>query len=376
MDINSINITFTGDLNISGAFEPKIMNDNEIFCNELLCEFRRSDFVICNLEGPTTIAEFKNTTQTVIKSPRETINYLSKRNIKVFNLANNHIFDANNVGIDDTIQEIEQQKSLHFGIKNNKNDAVKIIEKNGVKIGLIGIAHTFPNKSGNYSIPNKSFTRLRKLVKKLHSRTDHIVVNFHGFEEFTLYPSPIKRKFLQKIAKLKKVSVVIAHHSHTFQGFEFIEKTPIFYSLGNFIFDIPNHKMYDYVDSAALVRFQFRKTDFSFDFVPFRVANGFVKKSNYEAFINHLYQISDFSNYKRTWRKEAHRVLFRKNNPKIASQQEGETLQNSNVFKILFTKKFYEKCKMILGDQTMFSLYTNAVYEEILNKFSSKKRSV
>ncbi|WP_299834373.1 CapA family protein [uncultured Tenacibaculum sp.] len=375
MDTNNINITFTGDLNISGAFVSKVVDNDEIFCSELKSEFQRNDYVVCNLEGPTTSAKFRTTTQTVIKSPRETISYLSRQNIKVFNLANNHIFDADSTGVDDTILEIEQHKCLYFGITNEQKDAVQIIEKNGIKIGLIGVAHTFPYELGKYSIPKKSFNQIKKLVEKLSSITDHIVVNFHGFEEFTVYPSPVKRKFLQKVASLKKVSIVIAHHSHTFQGFEHINTTPVFYSLGNFVFDIPNHKMYDYVNSGALVRFQFRKTDFSFDFVPFSINDGFVKKSDDETFMNHLHQISDFSNYSSKWRKEAHRTLFRKNNPKIAPQQEGKTLQNSSLLSILFSRKFYQKCKLILGDRTMFSVYSNAIYQKIRNRFSLKKHS-
>lgn len=375
MDTYNINISFTGDLNISGAFKSKVIHNQNCFCPNLKDELQKNDYVVCNLEGPTTDIDLEFDTPNLIKSPKETIAYLARQNIKVFNLANNHIFDANSQGMDETIQMIEKNNGLYFGIKHHKNRGIQILTKNGIKIGLIGLAHTFPSASGAYAIPEKKLNDIKSTVNYLATKTDHVVVNFHGLEEFTLFPSPVKRNFLRKIAKLKNVSVIIAHHSHTFQGYEFIDDTPIFYSLGNFIFDIPNHKIYEYTDFGAILKFQFKKNCFSFDFIPFSIKNGELKATNYDVFMKHFYTISNFKAYKVKWRKEAHRVLFRKNNPKIAPQTKGETLQNSRLFKLLFSKKFYQKCKMIVSDQTMLSIYSQAIYQEILYKLLSQKKS-
>lgn len=372
MGTNNTTILFTGDLNISGGFVPEVKAFRPVFSSDLQDELNDNDFVIANLEGPTTNKALLPSSNTMLKSPIETIAYLCNRNINVFNLANNHIFDANDSGVLDTISQIKKNKALFFGIStNNNNNTSCILKRNGIKIGLIGIADTFPTKINSLSITSsKNFKKLTTLIQQLASKTDHIIINFHGGEEYTLYPSPVKRRLLKKIAKIKAVSIVISHHSHTFQGYETINKTPVFYSLGNFIFDIPNHKLYDYTDFSGLVKFSFSKTSFTFNIVPIKTENNTITLKNVTAFNNHIQNITDFSNYKNKWQKEAYRVLFRDQNPKIDPKNEPKnSLQKKRFYKLLLSKQFYDKLLIVLKDKTMFSLYVNAVIYKIKKRY-------
>ena len=216
-------LTFTGDISITGTFVEKVKENTEIFSPDILSYLKKNDFVIGNLEGPTTNYNKFINYNTPLKSPLNTVNYLKKRNIEIFNLANNHILDYTEKGLKDTLNELKKENCNHFGaiISHNKKITPLVIEKNNVSIALFGIAKTNPSKTGNAQVfSSDNFRLLKKQIDLYKKQVDFVIINFHGGEEYTLYPSPVKRKLLKKLAKLKNVDCVIAHHSHTFQGYE------------------------------------------------------------------------------------------------------------------------------------------------------------
>jgi Bacterial capsule synthesis protein PGA_cap len=61
----------------------------------------------------------------------------------------------------------------------------------------------------------------------------------HGGHEYYRYPSPRMVEQYRFYAE-QGASAVICHHSHCFSGFELYRGVPIFYGLGNFLFDGQN----------------------------------------------------------------------------------------------------------------------------------------
>lgn len=366
-------LTFTGDISITGSFEEKIKSNSEIFCNNITTELKNSDFVVGNLEGPTTASNNFYSNNTPLKSPINSVNYLNKKNISIFNLANNHILDYGELGLKNTLSKIKKEKCSYFGADISKEKATTplIINKDGISIALLGIAKCNPTKIENAQLFNAhEFSELKRQLKVYKSKVDFIIVNFHGGEEYSLFPSPIKRKTLKKIAALEEVSCVVAHHSHTLQGYEKHKNTFIFYSLGNFIFDIPNHKPYKETNNSALLRLHFKKNKITFKFIPYRIKEGKINSMNSTEFEKKINRLCDFSNYNKKWQKEAYRILFRKENPKlIETTKDKNSLQNKSILAILLSKKFYIKVFSIIVDKYQFSLYSNAIIYKIKKQF-------
>lgn len=360
-------LTFTGDISVTGSFVEKIKTDSEIFSTEIKNTLIESNFVVCNLEAPTTDYKHFINKNTPLKSPVNTIEYLSKRNIKTFNLANNHILDYDENGLKDTLKYIKQQNCFSFGAGLNKEEAIRslILNTGGITVGLIAITKTNPSKVKNAQVfSSNDFKTLKKEIIKLKEKVDFIIINFHGGEEYTDFPSPVKRRFLKKIASLKNVDCIIAHHSHTLQGYEKYKNTPVFYSLGNFIFDIPNHKIHNNTNVGALLTLKFTKQNFTFNFVPFEILEGEIINYSKKSFKTTIKRITDFKDYKEKWQKEAFRTLFRKENKKI-TKIDSNSLQKKSFLNLLFSKKFYLKVFRILKDEYMLSLYISAVLYRI-----------
>lgn len=366
-------VIFTGDTSITGSFIEKINKQEELFSIEIYKVLQSSDYVIANLEGPTTEALPTLTKSIQLKSPIQTIEYLSKRNINVFNLSNNHILDYKTNGLRDTITSIDKNKGHYFGasIHSKKEIIPLILEKDNISIALFGLTDTpknDPNEKG-YVVSSNDISIIKKKIYEIKHKVDYIILNFHGGEEFTNYPSPTKRNLMKKYAKIDGVDIVIGHHSHTLQSYEKVGSKYVFYSLGNFIFDIPEHDIYNFTKIGALLAFSFTKEKVSFKWVPFKIKKGEITQWEQNVFLPHLTKISDFNNYISNWRKEAYRVLFRKGNPLITPEKEGEaSLQNKSFLGLLFSKKFYTKAIQILLSNNYRSLYISAVIHKLFFK--------
>jgi len=369
-------LTFTGDTSITGSFIQKIKSDTEIFSPIILERLKSSDWVVSNLEGPVTNATTIIDSSTKIKSPIETIKYLSKRNISIFNLANNHILDARSKGLKDSIDEITKNQCLYFGASLS-NDHLKplILEKGNIKIGLISFSDTTNNqKSENGRVAsNKDIKQIKKKIEVLKKTTNYIIINFHGGEEYTRYPSPTKRKLMKKIAKIEAVDVIIGHHSHTLQTYEKYSKTHIFYSLGNFIFDIPNHENYLFTKESSLVTFKFTKEKIIFKWTPYLIKKARIVDQRQVKFTKTLKEISKLDNYKKQWRKEAYRVLFRKGTKREIKTDsiKQKSLQEKSILKLITNRRFYRKAFSVLYSNNYRSLYISATIHRIINPFKS-----
>jgi hypothetical protein len=107
------------------------------------------------------------------------------------------------------------------------------------------------------------------------------------------------------------VDAIIGHHSHVMQGHEHYQGCEIFYSLGNFVFDVDSFSTKQFTDRSALVSLSIDKRGIHVEFIPVvcDLEKGLVLLGP-STFRDHIRRISDFSNYGERWRQDAYRVLF------------------------------------------------------------------
>ena len=112
------------------------------------------------------------------------------------------------------------------------------IQTNGLKISFLNICE---NGFGaaidlEYGYAYAFDNKIRDLVIKAKQNTDFLIVVSHMGAEHWNFPLPEVRNFYSEIIDWG-ADIVIAHHPHVPQGWEEYKQKPIFYSLGNFIFD-------------------------------------------------------------------------------------------------------------------------------------------
>ncbi|NMH25346.1 CapA family protein [Flavobacterium solisilvae] len=203
---------------------------------------QKCDFSIINFECPITKSEIKiDKTGPCIKT--ENLNSLKALQFAGFNLltlANNHIQDYSGQGVVDTIEVAKKNGFDVVGAGKNSVEASKpfVTEIQGIKIGFINIAEN-EFCAATDTMPGANtfdFIENTRVIKELKSKVNKIILIYHGGREHYQLPTPEQRKRFRYFID-SGVDAIVAHHTHCVSGFEYHNKKPIIYSLGNFIFD-------------------------------------------------------------------------------------------------------------------------------------------
>jgi len=232
-----IKLLFVGDLMMTRYVEKKIkkMGKNFNYPFEKIFDYLRTfNYIIINLEGPISNKGTKIGSIYSFRMKPEVAEALSRANIKIVNLANNHIFDYGKIAFEDTLKNLNENNIKYFG------DTYEplILEEGEVKIGLLGFSDFLrhlkyeKNKIGIAVIDDD----LEEVIKKAKEKVDILIVSFHWGEEYQKLANERQKK-LAKIAIDSGADLVIGHHPHVIQNIEKYKGKFIFYSLGNFIFD-------------------------------------------------------------------------------------------------------------------------------------------
>lgn len=182
----------------------------------------------------------------LFNSPQELGAEVVKTGFDVVNLANNHMLDKTAKGLREAIDYWDASGLVRTGAYKDEADLNKVehIEKNGLKIGLVGITQytnglTLPNGSELRYILTTDEATIERKIKAAKESCDVVLVNVHWGSEYTTKPSADQRNLAKKMAQWG-ANVIIGHHPHVLQPVEWIEnsdgtRTLVAYSLGNFI---------------------------------------------------------------------------------------------------------------------------------------------
>ncbi|MEK7528155.1 MAG: AmmeMemoRadiSam system protein B [Patescibacteria group bacterium] len=229
-DINykkSATILALGDLMLDRGVAETIEEKGEDFVFEKISRFLGgSDLVVANLEGPFT-------EKMPLREGKEKINFsfnegltevLAKLGVTHLNLANNHTLDSGLPGLQDTRNILTKNNIRYFGDPLNKDEISDVVEIHGLEIAFVGF-HQF-SQSGFDDVINE--------IKKLSASADYVMVYAHWGAEMSKYPSRSQIDFARGFIDAG-ADIVIGTHPHVVQPMD--KGHPIFYSLGNFLFD-------------------------------------------------------------------------------------------------------------------------------------------
>lgn len=239
---NSIEMIFAGDFCPQKGMENLILNNqfDKIF-NDTLQILKNKDISVINLECPLAINNnpIRKSGPTLRAHPKA-VKALKFAGFDVVCLANNHILDHGESAILDTITYCNNENIKTVGAGNNLQNASKTLYVN-VKEKIIAFLNFTEHE---YSIAEKDHAGANPLdpilnyyqIIEAKKNADIIIIIIHGGSEHYSLPSPNMVKTYRFYSDLG-ANLIIGHHTHTPSGFEIYNGVPIFYSLGNFIFD-------------------------------------------------------------------------------------------------------------------------------------------
>ena len=154
---------------------------------------------------------------------------LKNYNFNFFTISNNHILDQGQSGFTETQVNLDKLGFDYTGCPDKKVDncSLKIVDVNGKKIAMLGYSMVYG------SLDEEKVTAQ---ITEARKSSDLVIVNIHWGAEYESKHNNIQEKLAHLMIDSGS-DLIIGHHPHVVQDVEIYKNKPIFYSLGNFIFD-------------------------------------------------------------------------------------------------------------------------------------------
>jgi len=271
-----LNILFAGDLCPMYQIEQACKNDaHSRISNNFKKYFENKDLFVSNLEVPLTKSDYKrNKYASNIKADPASFKIVQECNIDILSLANNHIMEYGSTGLHDSIELIKKNNLLFLGAGDTIAQAIRPLRviKKGIRITFFAFCESSFNNIAGIDQPGCSPINKDEIIKSLQDEqqyADLIIIILHAGPEFYPLPSPRIKSLCRTLANYG-VSAIICHHSHIIASYEVYNSIPIFYGLGNFLFNMSPSKSPKLNYKGLMVKIGFnKKKAINYELIPF-----------------------------------------------------------------------------------------------------------
>ena len=228
-------VLFAGDM----MFDRTVRTSMNLFGDDRLFScvdstLAASDAVVANLEGPITDNPSVSVGSIVGSAPNFVFTFpdttaatIAKHHVSFVNLGNNHIENFGLPGVESTIAALDKAHLAYFG--DPISHAVATTTINGISVAFINYNQFIPTQEGSAT------TTLGQITEyKLNGYLP--IVYTHWGIEYQPYAPEYTHELAHRFVDAGAVAV-IGSHPHVVEESEIYKGAPIYYSLGNFIFD-------------------------------------------------------------------------------------------------------------------------------------------
>lgn len=286
-EAKSKKIIFVGDLLLDRGVRERIehFGVDVLFHSTIDSVFDQSDIVIVNLECPATKIEEPINKKFIFRTEPEWLDKLKSHKITHLNMANNHSMDQGRRGLVNTRKNIKESGLIPLGFGNNLQEACKeqLIATSPRKVYVLSSlqvpSENWPFLENKPCVCEDSFDTIAQRIKKLKKVEPDavIIIQLHWGIEHTKRPLTSQKQQAYQLID-SGADAIIGHHPHTVQSIEFYKKKPIYYSIGNFIFDQSNP-----INSKGLmIQIEISKTNIKFKKIEFDIEKCTPKLSHHK----------------------------------------------------------------------------------------------
>ncbi|MDI3543252.1 MAG: hypothetical protein PWP57_856, partial [Candidatus Atribacteria bacterium] len=195
---------------------------------------RGVDVVFANLEGPVgeKPSEFSDDKLRFAFPPR-VLAGVAWSKINLVSLANNHVTDRGVEGLQETRDWLDKYQIHYIGnpLYSYQNESNPYFSTEHSVFLAFNLVLPFIHRE------EEIIKEIR--VAKIDNPGKFIIVSIHWGKEYQLKSSSSQRELARRMMAAG-ANIVVGHHPHVVQEIELIQGKPVFYSLGNFIFDRQN----------------------------------------------------------------------------------------------------------------------------------------
>lgn len=242
---SSLTMLFTGDVLLDRGVRPVAEHRGIGYIFERVTPmFREADAVMINLECPLTDTVSPVSKKFIFRADARWANDLKAAGITHAAMANNHTNDQGRRGLQATARHLRDVGIVPLGYGCNFEAQMEpvVIGRDGISVAVFNATTlTIENwvrlddKPGIAQPSDDELVEAVTAYRRKHPDT-RVVVVLHWGAEFQTTPNIRQRTLAHRLEKAG-VDAVIGHHPHVLQPVEMIGKMPVYYSIGNFVFD-------------------------------------------------------------------------------------------------------------------------------------------
>jgi len=283
---NSLKILFTGDIFIKNTFST-------ILSEELKAIVKSHQLAVCNFEGALETEGTKHIQKAGphIKQNSRSSEIVIDEGFNIISLANNHIYDYGDRALKNTLNSFDKVITIGAGVDFESAYKSKFFTENNTKTGFLsfcesefGVLTDISQKRGGAAWINHH--SVNDIIKEAKSQCDVLIVFVHAGIEQIEYPLPEWRQRFYELTD-NGADAIIGCHVHVPQGWELYNGKPIFYSLGNFFFDMSVNHPYWNKGYCVSLNIQDKKIN-DFQIIPIAKKENKVYLENNITYKNHL----------------------------------------------------------------------------------------
>jgi poly-gamma-glutamate synthesis protein (capsule biosynthesis protein) len=253
-DDKGVSILFVGDILLSRNVRTEIEARHTFPWETLKSQFQTYDLVVGNLEG--AIGDPSGQVQMGNKSPIFGIDslhvpLLSQAGFNVITLENNHSLDFGVVGKMKTIEELRLNQVAPVFLDNSP----QFFTVKDVVIAVVALNMVLSKDSSKNQVPSIEIKQKLRLARSLAKM---VVVSVHWGSELLEWPNNEQRDIAKWLVR-NGTDLIIGSHPHVVQKPELVDGKPVFFSLGNHLFD----QKYPQTKQGLMVDIRIKESSFT-----------------------------------------------------------------------------------------------------------------
>lgn len=239
-------LIFTGDILLDRGVRQVIAHStpDRLFSPSVDSLLASADVAVGNLECPATVVVSPAFKRFVFRAEPEWLGTLQRHGFTHLNLANNHSIDQGRRGLTDTRLNVLSAGMTPVGAGQDMSEASQpvLLTAEPRHVWLLASCRlpleNFAYLPGRPCVSQEPLDTLLARIATLRTADPRavIVVTLHWGGEHTLKPLPQQRVEARRIIDAG-ADAIVGHHTHTLQPTENYRGRPIYYGIGNFIFD-------------------------------------------------------------------------------------------------------------------------------------------
>lgn len=227
---------------VGSLYSRKLKNESAVF-DDVRAVLAGADITFCNLESVLSSAGRRGwwLPSVEMRGSPDAVLALKQAGFNVASIANNHMMQHGARCYEETAALLERHGIAPVGRENAQGRSQSaIVEVRGMRVAFVGFSmrpEEYFHGRPLYAQRARADQVLEEVAQLAATKPDFLVCSLHWGTEYMGVPEQWQIQLGRQLVA-SGVDVVLGHHPHILQGWEHSGNGLVFYSLGNFVFDL------------------------------------------------------------------------------------------------------------------------------------------